>query len=109
MAVDGEEVHIDTDEARGGSTPNRVRWILGISLLGAIVLLSAVWIFGAASSSGSADQATVSGMIDEGQDTSGTDGMVSDEFAAPADTSTDPLNMPNEAGAAEANQAEPAQ
>lgn len=50
MERHGEEVHIKTDEARGGSTPNIMRWVLGISLAGAIVLLSAIWIFGAATS-----------------------------------------------------------
>lgn len=40
----GEEVHIDTDEARGGSTPNIMRWVLAISLTLAIIAMSAVWI-----------------------------------------------------------------
>jgi hypothetical protein len=44
----GDEVHIETDEARGGSTPNIVRWVLGVSLLAAIVLLSIIWMTGAA-------------------------------------------------------------
>ncbi len=48
MERQGEEVHFETDEARGASTPNIVRWILGISLFAAIALLSAIWIFGAA-------------------------------------------------------------
>lgn len=42
------EVHIETDEARGGSTPHIVRWVLGISLLAAILLLSVIWMTGAA-------------------------------------------------------------
>lgn len=49
MQREGDEVHIDTDEARGGSTPNVVRWVLAIGLLLAIVLLSATWITGALS------------------------------------------------------------
>ena len=48
MERQGDEVHFETDEARGASTPNIVRWILGISLVAAIALLSAIWIFGAA-------------------------------------------------------------
>ena len=44
----GEEVHIETDEARVGSTPHIVRWVLGISLLAAIVVLSIIWMTGAA-------------------------------------------------------------
>lgn len=48
MERQGEEVHFETDEARGASTPNIVRWVLGISLFAAIALMSAIWIFGAA-------------------------------------------------------------
>lgn len=45
----GEEVHLDTDEARSGDTPNIVRYVLAISLLLAIIALSAIWITGALS------------------------------------------------------------
>lgn len=40
----GEEVHLDDDEARSGSTPNVVRWMLVFGLLLAVVALSAIWI-----------------------------------------------------------------
>lgn len=33
MERQGDEVHIETDEARGGSTPHIVRYVLVISLL----------------------------------------------------------------------------
>jgi len=45
----GEEVHIETDEARGGSTPHIVRYVLAISLALAILAMSAIWITGALS------------------------------------------------------------
>jgi hypothetical protein len=48
MERQGDEVHIETDEARGASSPNIVRWVLGISLFAAIALLSVIWIAGAA-------------------------------------------------------------
>ena len=48
MEKQGDEVHVQTDEARGGSTPNIVRYVLLISLLLVIVALSAVWMTGAA-------------------------------------------------------------
>ena len=48
MERQGDEVHIETDEARGASSPNIVRWILAISLFAAIALLSLIWITGAA-------------------------------------------------------------
>ena len=47
MERHGEEIHITTEEARAGSTPHIVRYVLGISLFLAIAGLSAVWIIGA--------------------------------------------------------------
>ena len=44
MDQNQHEIHIDTDHARGGSTPHIVRWVLGISLTLAIVAMSAVWL-----------------------------------------------------------------
>lgn len=40
----GDEVHLETDEARGGSTPNIVRYVLLASLALAILAMSAIWI-----------------------------------------------------------------
>lgn len=40
----GEEVHLDTDEARGGSTPHIVRYVLLVSLALAVLAMSAIWI-----------------------------------------------------------------
>lgn len=47
MERQGEEVHITTAEARGGSTPHIVRYVLMFSLALAILALSAIWIIGA--------------------------------------------------------------
>ena len=47
MERQGEEVHITTNEARGGNTPHIVRYVLAIGLLLAILALSAIWITGA--------------------------------------------------------------
>ena len=49
MHREGEEVHIETDEARGGSTPGIMRYVLVISLVLAVAALSLIWIFGAVS------------------------------------------------------------
>ncbi len=38
-----KEIHIDTDDARGGSTPKVMRWVLGVSLVLAVIAMSAVW------------------------------------------------------------------
>lgn len=50
MERHGEEVHLDTNEARSGETPNVVRYVLIIGLILAILALSAIWITGAATS-----------------------------------------------------------
>ena len=42
-------VHLGIDEARGGSTPHIVRYVLAFSLVLAILALSSVWILGAVS------------------------------------------------------------
>lgn len=41
------EVHKSTDDARAGSTPNIVRYVLGISLFLAIGALTLIWVSGA--------------------------------------------------------------
>jgi hypothetical protein len=43
----GEEVHLNECEACGGQQLHVMRWVLGISLVLATALLSAVWIIGA--------------------------------------------------------------
>ena len=42
-----EEVHVSTEEARGGKTGMGVRYVLAITLVLAIVVLSALWLVGA--------------------------------------------------------------
>lgn len=49
MYRSGDEVHLDDDEARGGSTPHIVRYILLTSLALAILAMSTVWIIRALS------------------------------------------------------------
>ncbi len=46
MERDGDEVHVTETEASGGSKPDIVRYVLGVSLLLVVVLMSAVWIIG---------------------------------------------------------------
>ena len=47
MERQGEEVHVSTDEARGGDTPHIVRYILLISFVLVVIALSAIWMTGA--------------------------------------------------------------
>lgn len=51
MHREGEEVHLTTNEARGGSTPHIVRYVLLFSLILAIIAMSLIWITGAVSTS----------------------------------------------------------
>ena len=46
MERQGDEVHVSQEEASGGSQPHIVRYILGVSLLLVVVLMSAIWIIG---------------------------------------------------------------
>ncbi|MEO5598300.1 MAG: hypothetical protein ABIQ66_06745, partial [Novosphingobium sp.] len=46
MERHGEEIHIETDEARGGSTPHIVRYVLAISLILVIIAFAVVLGFG---------------------------------------------------------------
>jgi hypothetical protein len=48
MERQGDEVHVNEEEASGGTRPQIVRYVLGISLVLVTVLLSIVWITGAA-------------------------------------------------------------
>ena len=52
METRGEEVHVNVEEARAGSTPSVVRYVLLVSLTLAIVALSA-FVLGAQSALGS--------------------------------------------------------
>ncbi len=94
MERQGDETHLNTNEARGGESTGVMRWVLGISLLLAIALLSAIWIFGAWSTDDApnAPAGTEADIVDQ---SSGTDSIVSadaDEINAataeelPADT-----------------------
>lgn len=42
-----QEIHKSTDDARAGSTPHIVRYVLGISLFLAIGALTLIWVSGA--------------------------------------------------------------
>jgi len=46
MADDNKQTHLDTDEARGGTTVGMTRYILGISLVLIIVVFAAILLYG---------------------------------------------------------------
>jgi len=81
-----KEVHSETDSARAGSTPHIVRWILLISLVAVIVLLSIIWMTGAATQSDVEQNVEVSSEIQELEEDAASDdtdsivGEEADEF-----------------------------
>lgn len=50
MEAPRREVHIDKDEARAGSTPHVVRYVLIIGIALAIIALTVIWVTGAMNS-----------------------------------------------------------
>ena len=91
MERDGDEVHFETDEARGASSPNIVRWVLAISLFAAIALLSVIWITGAATRDEIDRYVTVPDPAADRSDVEGTDSIVGQdadelEAAEPGET-----------------------
>ncbi len=43
MAPNDEPIHVESDRARAGSTPHIVRYVLGISLVLAVIALGLTW------------------------------------------------------------------
>lgn len=74
-------IHIDEEDVSGGSKEGVVRWILGIGLLLAIVLLSLIWIIPALTQGDAEEEATVSGSMEATSPDAGdtTDGVVLEE------------------------------
>lgn len=73
MHKEGDEIHIEDDEAMAGETSGRMRWVLGVGLALAIGLLTIIWMTGALTQGDVEEEATVSGEIrsdlDEGDNT----------------------------------------
>jgi hypothetical protein len=102
MERQGDEVHVETDEARGGSTPNIVRWILIVGLILAVGLLSATWIIGALGMEEQGSVATAPDRVGEATENEGdsTDSIVSDgtdelEAAPSASEAAEPGTVEN--------------
>lgn len=95
MAGENDQVHRETDQARGGSTPHIVRWMLIISTLAAVIFLSAIWIFGAATRSDSGSQSAITGSSAGAAETGDTDGVLIDQ-AGEANAAPEPATPPAE-------------
>ena len=64
MERHGEEVHVDTEEARSGKTGMGVRYVLAISLALVVVAFVALWLMGSGAP-GQSGQAPPSGVAPE--------------------------------------------
>ncbi|HEY6816563.1 MAG TPA: hypothetical protein VI168_13560 [Croceibacterium sp.] len=87
MERQGDEVHFETDEARGATSPNIVRWILAIGLFAAIALLSVIWITGAATQGAVEGEGTAEGRERVSQEYGSRGGVLAsdaDDLDAPA-------------------------
>jgi hypothetical protein len=96
MRSDGNETHVTETEASGGSKEGVVRWVLIIGTLLAVILLSAVWIFGAASQDDVESQVNVSDRMQVQDEGTGIDSVTIDdagtiEGTADTDTTETPL------------------
>lgn len=82
MHKEGDEVHVSTEEASGGSREGVVRWVLAGGLLLAVLLMSIVWIIPALTQGDVEEEATVSGAIssmeEEGDSTDSIVGVPSE-------------------------------
>lgn len=91
----GDEIHVETTEASGGSKEGVVRWVLIIGTLLAIVFLSIIWMTGAAFQGDVEEEANVGQIVASESDAEGnsTDSIVSDnvdEMAATPGPAADP-------------------
>lgn len=78
MEKHGEEVHVDTVEASAGETSGHMRWVLGIGTVLAVVLLSLIWMTGAATQGDIEEEANVSGREASASSDTDTNSIVSD-------------------------------
>lgn len=94
MEGQSPEVHVDSDQARAGSTPNIVRWILAISLLAVIVAMSAIWITGAATHENEPESEVAAAaenvQADQGGDTDGVLLQGTDDYPTSDQPATEP-------------------
>ena len=100
MRQDGDEIHVDMDEARAGSTPHVTRWVLAFGLLGAIVLLTAIWVIGAWSSDQHTQTVDAQIRAEEKAGSGGANDSIVSEHADEMKTASsggndEPLNTPN--------------
>lgn len=81
MHTEGEEIHVETDEVRGGESRGVMRWVLGIGTLIAAAAMTIAWMSGAFSQGAEESEVTATGkadVMDEGDDTDSVVGVPDD-------------------------------
>ncbi|MBH5321895.1 hypothetical protein [Aurantiacibacter sediminis] len=87
----GDEIHIEDDDAMAAQSTGHLRWILAVSLLAALALMSAIWIFGAFSQGDVEEEITMSGTGEYENDPDGEpvanedDTLADDAVVSPTD------------------------
>lgn len=96
MQSEGNEVHVSEEEASGGSKEGVVRWVLIIGTLLAVIALSAIWIFGAATRDDpAADYASVDRKIEAQDDAAGARQDTTMPMTDPSDIENDTQEVQN--------------
>lgn len=75
---------IDETDAKAGSREGVVRWVLAISLAGAIIALTVVWVTGALTQDAGESQMNVARKPDAGGDAATSEDSSTDGITAPA-------------------------
>ena len=93
MHTEGEEIHVEADDVRGGESRGVMRWVLGIGTLIAAAAMTIAWVSGAFSQGPEESEITATGNADVMDEGDGTDSVVGvpDDFSEaetldPADT-----------------------
>ena len=75
------EIHIEDDDATAGEKSGRMRRVLAISLLAAVVAMTLVWVIPALTQGDAEEEATLSGRMEAQSDADGdsTDGIITEE------------------------------
>ena len=75
----GDEIHIEDDAASGGSKEGVVRWVLLISIVLAIVILSVIWMTGALTQDETESEVNVTNREAQMDDGDSTDSIIMEE------------------------------
>jgi hypothetical protein len=85
MRNDDKGIHIEDDDARAGETPGVMRWVLGISMLLAVIAMTLVWVIPAMMETDVETQGTATGRTEEMRE----DGVPAEDIPGQSDDNPD--------------------